>query len=90
MSIRSFVPAVFFLACFSSHAADVEALKKLGAQVTETRGVITQVQVKCDAFTEADYRTLGEFKAIKTLSLGSGKTLTDDALALLTGLTTGP
>lgn len=87
MSLRSLAPAAFFLACLSSHAADVEALKKLGAQVTETRGIVTQVQVKCDTFTDADYRMLGEFKTIKTLSLSSGKTLTDDALALLTGLT---
>jgi hypothetical protein len=87
MSLRSLIPAGFFLACFSSHAADLEALKKLGAQVTETRGIITHVQVKCDAFTEADFRTLGQFKTIKTLSLSSGKTVTDDSLALLTGLT---
>lgn len=71
----------------SSHGSNVEALKKLGAQVTEKDGVVTQVQAKCDAFTEADYRTLGEFKTIKVLSLSTGKTLTDDMLALLTSLT---
>ncbi len=67
-------------------AADTEALRKLGAKVTETAGVITKVSVKCDGFTEADFRTLGSFTTIKDLTI-SGKTLTDDRLALLTGLT---
>jgi hypothetical protein len=67
-------------------AADAEALRKLGAKVTETAGVITQVNVKCDAFTEADFRKLGSFTTIKDLTI-SGKTITDDTLALLTGLT---
>ncbi|OYW26899.1 MAG: hypothetical protein B7Z47_07140, partial [Chthoniobacter sp. 12-60-6] len=61
------------------------SLQKLGAKVTETAGVITQVQVKCDDFTEADFRTLGSFTTIKNLTI-SGKTITDDTLALLTGL----
>ncbi len=67
-------------------AADAESLKKLGAKVTETAGVVTQVQVKCDAFTEADFRTLGSFTTIKDLTL-DGKTITDQTIALLTGLT---
>lgn len=67
-------------------AADAEALRQLGAKVTESQGVITQVQVKCDAFTEADFRTLGSYTTIKDLTL-SGKTITDSTLALLTGLT---
>jgi hypothetical protein len=79
--------ALVLLTSPSSHAADAEALRKLGAKVTETGGVVTQVQVKCDAFTEADYRTLGEFKTLKNLSVSSARTLTDDMLALLTGLT---
>lgn len=70
----------------SSSAADVEALKKLGAKVTETDGVVTHVNVKCDAFTEADFKTLGSFTTIKDLTL-SGKTITDETFALLTGLT---
>ena len=67
-------------------AADAESLRKLGAKVTENAGVITQVNVKCDAFTEADFKTLGSFTTIKDLTI-SGKTITDDTLALLTGLT---
>lgn len=67
-------------------AADVAALQKLGAKVTEAGGVVTQVQVKCDAFTADDFRTLGSFRTIKNLSI-SGKTITDETLGLLTGLT---
>ncbi|MBK8035970.1 MAG: hypothetical protein IPK22_02365 [Verrucomicrobiaceae bacterium] len=67
-------------------AADAEALRKLGAKVTETGGVVTQVNVKCDAFTEADFKTLGSCTTIKDLTI-SGKTITDSTLALLTGLT---
>lgn len=71
--------------CGCLRAADVASLQKLGAKVTETAGVVTQVQVKCDAFTKADFRTLGSFTTIKNLTI-SGKTITDDTLALLTGL----
>lgn len=74
------------LTAVSSFAADIEALKKLGAKVTETGGVVTQVQVKCDAFTEADFKTLGSFTTIKDLTI-SGKTITDSTIELLTGLT---
>lgn len=70
----------------SLHAADVTALEKLGAKTTLVGNAITQVQVKCDAFTEADFRTLGSFTTLKKLTI-SGKTITDDTLALLTGLT---
>jgi hypothetical protein len=72
--------------CGCLQAADVESLKKLGAKVMESGGVVTQVNVKCDAFTDADFRMLGSFTTIKDLTI-SGKTITDDTLALLTGLT---
>jgi hypothetical protein len=72
--------------CGCLQAADVESLKKLGAKVMESGGVVTQVNVNCDAFTEADFRMLGSFTTIKDLTI-SGKTITDDTLALLTGLT---
>lgn len=77
---------VIFIATAHTFAADVESLQKLGAKVTQTAGVVTQVNVKCDAFTEADFKTLGSFTTIKDLTI-SGKTITDDMLALLTGLT---
>jgi hypothetical protein len=87
MNSRTLTILAFCLLKLPSLAAPgVDALKKLGAKIVETDGVITQVQVKCDAFTEADFRTLGSFTAIKDLTI-SGKTITDDMLALLTGLT---
>jgi hypothetical protein len=87
MNSRTLTILAFCLLKLPSLAAPgVDALKKLGAKIVETDGVITQVQVKCDAFTEADFRTLGSFTAIKDLTI-SGKTITDDTLALLTGLT---
>ncbi|MBL9133099.1 MAG: hypothetical protein JNG86_17950 [Verrucomicrobiaceae bacterium] len=67
-------------------AADVEALQKLGAKVTQTAGVVTQVNVKCDTFTESDFKFLGSIKTIRDLTI-SGKTITDDTISLLTGLT---
>lgn len=83
--MKSFL-CVLLLTAVSSFADNVEALKKLGAKVTETSGVVTQVQVKCDAFTEADFKTLGSVTTIKDLTI-SGKTITDSTIALLTGLT---
>jgi len=76
---------LFAVLCGGLRAADVQLLEKLGAKVTQTAGVVTQVQVKCDAFTEADFRTLGSFTTIKNLTI-SGKTITDQTIALLTGL----
>jgi hypothetical protein len=76
----------FLALCGCLQAADVESLQKLGAKVMESGGVVTQVNVKCDAFTESDFRMLGSFTTIKDLTI-SGKTITDSTLALLTGLT---
>jgi len=72
--------------CGGLQAADLESLKALGAKVTETAGVVTQVQVKCDTFNEASFRMLASFTTIKDLTIG-GKTITDETLGLLTGLT---
>lgn len=77
---------VLLLLCGCLRAADVESLKKLGAKVGETAGIVTQVNVKCDAFTHADFLTLASFKTIRDLTI-SGKTITDETFALLTGLT---
>ena len=76
---------IFGLLCGGLCAADVAALQKLGAKVMEAGGVVTQVQVKCDAFTADDFRMLGSFTTIKNLSI-SGKTITDETMSLLTGL----
>lgn len=68
------------------HAEDLQLLRSHGAKVMEVGGVIAQVHVKCDAFSEADFKTLGTFTSIKDLSI-SGKTITDEALGQLAGLT---
>ncbi len=87
MNLRTLTILAFCLLKLPSLAAPgVDALKKLGAKIVETDGVVTQVHVKCDAFTEADFRTLGSFTSIKDLTI-SGKTITDETIALLAGLT---
>lgn len=86
-SLRPLIVLFALAAAAPSHAAPSrEAIEKLGGKVTETAGVITQVQVDASAFTEADFRTLGQYPALKKLSL-SGKTITDQTLPLLAGLT---
>jgi hypothetical protein len=79
------VPLFLCLIVGHLQASHVASLKALGAKVTEAGGVVTEVSVKCDAFTEADFKTLGSLTTIKVLAI-SGKTVTDDTLALLTGL----
>jgi hypothetical protein len=78
-----------FLATFCTlslqAAADADALRRLGATVTETAGVVTHVRAKCDEFTAADFRTLGSITTIRKLTL-SGKTIADATLLLLAGL----
>ena len=68
---------------------DVDALRALGAEVTETGGAITRVSFKdCARLGEAEYRKLGGLKTLKSLTLyGGKKTLTDATLPLLAGLT---
>ncbi len=68
-------------------AAAADQLRKAGAEVTITKGVVTGVAVKdLSKFTDADFETLGGLKNLKTLST-SGEQLNDRTLAYLTGLT---
>ena len=78
-----FLPLLLFVSRLP--AADVDALTQLGAKVVQAAGQVTQVQVKCDAFTPADFQLLGSFASMKELTIG-GKTLTDATLPLLSGL----
>ena len=67
-------------------AAAAEQLKKAGADVTLTKGVVTGVAVKDLAkFTDADFETLGRLVHLKTLST-SGEGMNDRTLSYLTGL----
>jgi len=89
--LRGLILTVAFVSWLSSPAgvqADSagDALRKLGAKVTETGGVIAQAQVSAASFTEADFRVLGACTSLKKLTI-SGKTLNDETLPLLAGLT---
>ncbi len=64
-------------------AADLE---KLGAKVTLTKGVVTAANVNAVAFGPAEFRVLGAAKSLKRLFV-AGKTVADDTLPLLAGLT---
>ncbi len=77
-----------FLAALLLAAQDVDALRALGAEVTETAGAITRVSFKdCSKLGEAEYRKLGSIRTLKALTLyGGKKTLTDATLPLLAGL----
>ncbi len=68
---------------------DVDALRALGAEVTEAGGVVTRVSFKdCSKLGEAEYRKLGSIRTLQALTLyGGKKTLTDATLPLLAGLT---
>jgi metallo-beta-lactamase class B len=68
-------------------SAAAEQLRKAGADVTMTKGVVTAVAVKdLVNFTQADFETLGRLAHCKMLSL-SGEALNDKTLFLLTGMT---
>lgn len=79
-----------FILCLLAGLLDdaqvAQALRDKGATVTETKGVISSVDVKdCSKWTEDDFRQLGSLSHLKSLSLNGG--LTDATLALLSGLT---
>jgi hypothetical protein len=63
-------------------------LEELGAQVTQTDGVVTKVVFKdCSQLGDAEFRLIGQFRELKSLMLyGQCKGLTDETLPLLSGL----
>jgi metallo-beta-lactamase class B len=66
--------------------AAAEQLRKAGAEITLTKGIVTGVAIKDLAkFTEADFEALGRLAHLKTLST-SGEALNDKTLSYLTGL----
>jgi|GEM_PF-214196 len=67
-------------------ARAAEQLRKAGADVTLTKGVVTGVAVKdLSKFTDSDFETLGRLAHLKVLST-SGEALDDRTLSYLTGL----
>ena len=67
-------------------ASAAAQLRKAGADVTLTNGVVTSVAIKdLSKFTDADFETLGRLSRLKMLST-SGEQLNDRTLSYLTGL----
>lgn len=64
---------------------DAQALRDKGAKVVEAKGVVVTIEAgDVSSWTEADFRSLAAFPALKTLSFSKG--LTDASLAWLSGL----
>ncbi len=61
-------------------------LEKLGATVREAGGQIVDLRADCDKLGDDGYRLIGKVTSLKSLSL-SGKTMSDNQLAMLSGLT---
>ncbi len=64
-------------------------LTELGAQVTQTDGVITKLSFKdCSKLGDAEFRMIGQLRELKSLTLyGQCKGLTDETLPHLSALT---
>lgn len=70
-------------------ASVAAALTDLGAQVTQTNGVVTKVFFKdCSKLGDAEFRLIGRLKDLTSLTLyGQCKGLTDETLPHFSGLT---
>lgn len=84
-----FTIALVLAAGLSAARADdaqiAAGLKQKGATVTETKGLVTTIDVREPArFSEDDFRALGQLSHLKSLSLGAG--FDGKNLALLSGL----
>lgn len=79
-----------FLVTASLHAGDAEiltALKSKGAELTETKGVVTGIAFPdCSKLTASDYAQIGKIASVKLLNFGKGF---DDAGLKAIGATTG-
>jgi hypothetical protein len=76
----AFVPSVF-----AGDAEIVAALKSKGAEVTETRGVLSGLSFRdCSALTADDFQKIRQLPQLKTLSFGKG--FNDAALKALGAL----
>lgn len=80
------LPALLLLLLgFADDAENVRLLKEKGVKITEAKGVATGAEVgDCTAWTEEDFKRLGQLSQLRTLSVGAG--LGDASLPLLAGL----
>ena len=79
-----------FLVAASLHAGDAEilaALKSKGAEITETKGVVTGLAfTDCSKLTAGDYAQIRQLTSVKLLNFGRGF---DDAALKAVGAATG-
>ncbi len=82
------VSPLFWGTCFASDQLDdlIKKLESTGANVTVRNGDITDLRADCGSFGDAEFELIGSVTSLKNLSL-SGKTLTDEQLKRLSGLT---
>ncbi|MBS0201746.1 MAG: hypothetical protein JSS49_02515 [Planctomycetes bacterium] len=74
--------------CQADDAAIVTQLTELGAQVTQSDGIVTKVFFKdCSRLGNVEFQMIGQLKDLKVLTLyGQCRGLTDETLPRLTGL----
>ncbi|QDU94566.1 leucine-rich repeat domain-containing protein [Lignipirellula cremea] len=86
---RLMFPSVLLLlslvATLQAAEPTVAALEGIGAEVTQSGGVVTGLKADCTGFGDEQYRLIGQAKSLKSLTL-SGPDLTDENLAALAGL----
>jgi len=83
--------SVFLLSAthvIADEADSVKALKELGAEVTQTKGIVTGVSFRdCSKLGDDEFQQIGQLRQLKKLVLyGQCKGLNDKTLAHLTGL----
>ncbi len=67
--------------------SEIAALRLIGAEVKQSDGVITSINVNCQDFDDSDYQLIGSLTSLKSLTIGGHpSTLTDEHLQMLTGL----
>jgi hypothetical protein len=91
MKTRHFSKIAILLLAFTASlraAEPADALRALGAQVKEKDGAVTEISFRdCSKLGEAEFRLIGQCKALKSLTLyGSCAGLNDTTLPLLGGL----
>ena len=68
------------------HAAEpLDALRAMGAQIKENDGAVTEISLRdCSKLTPSDFRLIGGYKSLKSLTLyGQCAALNDETISLL-------
>ncbi|RCS42226.1 hypothetical protein DTL42_20590 [Bremerella cremea] len=64
---------------------NVAELEKINIKVVRHNGLIDELQVFCDGYTNSEYELIGKLSGLKSISF-SGKQLNDEQLKMLSGL----